>query len=119
MVDLAKSQEWRPILEALRTTHKGEVTSLYGRLAEHVALNGMVAASENEPARGSAGFGPKVGRTTPRIFVSRIREPTANSVSGHRSSAVTRRAFRWLSRHRRQVGREIRERVRNISRSSL
>ena len=38
LVDLAKSQEWRPILDALRTTHKGEVTSLYGRLAEHMSL---------------------------------------------------------------------------------
>jgi hypothetical protein len=33
LVDLAKSQEWRPMLEALRTAHKGEVTSLYGRLS--------------------------------------------------------------------------------------
>jgi hypothetical protein len=46
LVDLAKSQEWRPILETLRTVHKGEVTSLYGRLAEHVAncLNGILVA---------------------------------------------------------------------------
>jgi hypothetical protein len=49
LVDLAKSQEWRPKLDALRTTHKGEVTSLYGRLAEHVAncLNGIARAAES------------------------------------------------------------------------
>jgi hypothetical protein len=46
LVDLAKSQECRPILEALRTAHKREVTSLYGRLAEHAAncSNGILAA---------------------------------------------------------------------------
>jgi hypothetical protein len=46
LVDLAKSQEWRPILDALRTAHKGEVTSLYGRLAEDVGncLNGILVA---------------------------------------------------------------------------